>query len=147
MMAAKPIKPIPLDYASPGKATAPSPQRAIQSEIETVTEIDAGQSDLERPVALLQTDVHADIEFATRALRGKNIAFSVISRPHERIHAKRVETLYVDAANQESARAIVGQVLHRRRRLAKLPRQNVDALNSRSEGGVWPDPIPWWDGL
>jgi hypothetical protein len=129
-MSDRPKKPVPLDYATPGGIARPARRKPDDDGPQTAPPF-------ERPVAVLQSDVHADIEFAVRALRGKGIRFAVAAKAHDRVYAKRVETLVVDAADEAAARSLVEQLLKRRGRLAKLPRQDPDLLAPGYDGVIW----------
>jgi len=133
-MARQPKKPIPLDYAKPGRSRPGSGRR--NPKVSDSVELTA-------PVAVFESPVQAEIEFATRAMREKKIGFSIKSRPYGRVYGKRIMTLFVEALLVEAAKAVIDELLERRRRVGELPRQNFDGLRTRSEGGTWPEPTDW----
>jgi hypothetical protein len=92
-------------------------------------------------VLILETADSAPMEFAARALKAAGVAFTVVEdRPAEGT-VKRHRRLLVESDHAEAAMKVVMEMLQRRIRMGQLPRQTVDSLKTRSQGGIWPDEV------
>jgi hypothetical protein len=133
-------KPIPLNYARPGRddARAPAPDPIITVQ----PELPRGTLSEDVPAVLIFESLdRPEITFSTRTLDQQKIEYRVELAPSKNGEYKRALRIFVRPPQEATAREFVFQTVLRRRRTKELNRQKPDGFKTTAEGGTWPDPF------